>query len=162
MIENAEKEINEIIEKINNKSIAFGRFESDPLSLSARKSSNFILLMKLESDIGKGYFYQYFTDKKAFGYKKFLEKNYEVQLSSYGKTSEHKFDTRVHEADWLPLNERTTKYIEENKDKISDNQLLKINFNDKIKVKELKIQDLINDFGIRFKTGEIDGTDDYF
>ena len=78
MIENAAKEINEIIEKINNKSIAFGRFEIDPLSLSAQISSNFILLLKLEGDVGKGYCHNYFTDKKSFGYKKFLEYNYEI------------------------------------------------------------------------------------
>ena len=34
----AEKEINEILEKINTKSVACGQFELNPLSLSARES----------------------------------------------------------------------------------------------------------------------------
>ena len=64
--------------------------------------------------------------------------------------------------DWEACNVRTSDYYRENAHKIKDNQDLELNLNDKARMEGKTVRDLLYDFAIRFKRGEIYSPQDYF
>ena len=79
-----------------------------------------------------------------------------------GRKAINLFEVRLVEEGWNPDNTKTTNYYNANHSKIKQNKSLKADFTSDEFISNGTVEDLINDFGVRYKEGSIEDVEDYF
>jgi len=87
---------------------------------------------------------------------------FEVLEPAHGMAARSKFDSKVIEPGWLAINSITQAYVEENEKNLAASASLLRDFTDPEFLKTGTQKQLLMDFFMRYKRGDIESTDEYF
>ena len=120
------------------------------------------MYVSLEDNASTGFGRHFFKQEANKGHKIFDAIGLKCVLSIAGSKSKQNYDTRAIEDGWLAANDQSQLYYEENKARLLGNLLLIKDLNDAKVVTAMKFNDILYDFGARYKKGEYDDADQYF
>ena len=82
----------------------------DPHLLKGDSSDDYILLLTIKNDAGKGFHRNFFLGQTYLGYKYMNSEKLSVVGSAYGPHAKTKFDVRINEDGWSAANNTTQTY----------------------------------------------------
>lgn len=88
--------------------------------------------------------------------------NLYVASCTNGNNALPKFEALVISAHWLADNTDTQTYIETNTGRLHKIKNLELDFSEDTSMQDKTYKDLLYDFAIKFRSGKVDGVEEYF
>ena len=88
--------------------------------------------------------------------------NLAVTSCTNGNNALPKFEALVITDHWLADNEDTQAYIDTNTARLHKIKNLELDFSEDTSMKDKTYKDLLYDFAIKFRSGKVDGVEEYF
>ena len=159
---NIEAIIAQIIRKINLHSRSTSLFDTNVYMLQLRNNHDYALYLQCPHPKAVGFNRQYFKHNKAYGARLLNLMKLDVKDQAHGTAANAKFDAAVVDDAWIPVNDVTKKYYDENVTKIEKNQSLLKDLDDLEFQEKATMQDLYFDFATRYENGDVESSDKYF